>query len=279
MGRKKKEIASIALTDAERDELKKITRTMYDYQNMRLRIEGRLEKKADGTDRKSNGTEAKIAVSAYPDLVDMYDSVKEQEKHFKAVLESKVKRTPEWNGFLEGVKGCGPMMAAVLITEVDIAKADTVSSLWQYAGMNPGEVYGRKVKGSGKDKEIILTEDLVPADRPSSGYVIPYNKTLKTKMLGVLADCMIKANSQPYADMYRNYKNRLANSYKEYKPGRMWKDESAAHRDRAAKRYMLKQMLSDFWVAARKMYGLPVREPYAEEYLGKKHHKNEAIDQ
>jgi hypothetical protein len=50
-----------------------------------------------------------------------------------------------------------------------------------------------------------------------------------------------------------------------------WKEAKKAHRHRAAMRYMLKMFLKDLYVAWRKIEGLEVREPYAVEYLGKRH--------
>ena len=50
-----------------------------------------------------------------------------------------------------------------------------------------------------------------------------------------------------------------------------WKDAYVAHRHKAANRKMIKEFLKDVYVAWRTIEGLPVREPYSEEYLGKKH--------
>jgi len=55
------------------------------------------------------------------------------------------------------------------------------------------------------------------------------------------------------------------------KTGKMWKKESEGHRSNAAKRFMIKMFLQDLYAAWRTLEGLPVREPYGEEYLGKKH--------
>ena len=156
-------------------------------------------------------------------------------------------------------------MSAVLISYIDIEKATNASKIVQYAGLNSGMVFGKK---KGADGEIIVTTDLVRGDRPTKGYILPYNKKFKTKLLGVLADCFIKCNSQ-YKVYYDNYKTRLSNS-EAFVNGteRKWKEESKAHIDRASRRYMIKMFLQDLYGVWRSLEGLEVREPYQKEYLG-----------
>ena len=49
--------------------------------------------------------------------------------------------------------------------------------------------------------------------------------------------------------------------------------KSDKHRHNAAIRYMAKQFLSALWLEWRNMENLPIRVPYAEEYLNRKHHE------
>lgn len=48
---------------------------------------------------------------------------------------------------------------------------------------------------------------------------------------------------------------------------------SPAHRHAAAQRYMVKMFLTAFWERWRRLEDLPVRPSYAEEYLGRVHHR------
>jgi len=48
-------------------------------------------------------------------------------------------------------------------------------------------------------------------------------------------------------------------------------EESPGHRDRYARRVMIKAFLRDMYVAWRTLEGLPVRPPYQQEYLGHEH--------
>lgn len=259
-----------------------MVRTMYDFQDMRIRASGRLRIKADETPQdEENMPEMEIMPIAFPSIVDFKDESAEMEKHLTKAIDKFVKREPIWDAFLDGVKGIGTLMAAVLLSEVDIERAHTVSSLWLYAGMAPCMVPG-KVREAGKGKEVVIKESdsLIRADRLARGYVSPYNLFLKKKMLGVLATCFLRSKS-PYSEYYYNYKFRLEHSERITEESRTkqvaWQDATKSHRHAAALRYMMKMFLRDLYVAWRTIEGLPVRAPYQEEYLGHTHHGQESI--
>jgi hypothetical protein len=58
-----------------------------------------------------------------------------EDQHFKR-LGSILREYPIYTGWLESVKGIGPAMAGVIISEIDISKARYPSSLWKYAGLD-----------------------------------------------------------------------------------------------------------------------------------------------
>jgi len=179
-----------------------------------------------------------------------------------------------WKKFFVGVKGCGEVMAAVILTEIDIQIATTVSKIWQFAGCNPGQVLGKKMK---KGKKV-LTADLIPGDRLTKGYLAPFNGFLAAKLKGVLAANFHKSKSD-YLAYYRSYHHRLESMN--------WGNDSknptdknrpkAGHQHAASNRYMVKMFLRDLYEAWRTLEGLPVRGPYQEEYLGHKHVDNGMI--
>ena len=146
------------------------------------------------------------------------------------------------------MKGCGEGMAAVILTQIDIHKAPTVSNLWSFAGLAPGK--DRKVKGQ----------------------KCTYNQFLKAKLLGVLGSGFLKAKS-PYSEFYYNMKNRLESEGwgMDSKNPTNKKRPKAGHQHKAATRYMVKMFLKDLYVAWRTLEGLDVREPYQVEYLRKVH--------
>jgi len=155
--------------------------------------------------------------------------------------------------------------------------------MWQFTGLNSGMVRGTKridevIDGKRRPK-FIKTDELVRGDRRTPGYVSPFNGWLRSKMCGVLAGQFIKAQTSHALDYYYPYKERLANSdqitEERGKNGKIknipWREATLGHRDKAAKRYMIKMFLRDLYVAWRTIEGLSVRKSYGEEYLGHKH--------
>lgn len=169
----------------------------------------------------------------------------EHEKRFKELENEMLKHIKElcenfliFHKLLE-IKGVGVIMAAVLIAEIDIYKADTASKLWRYVGL--GVVNGK-------------------AERPVKGEKLHYNNFLKTKLLGVLAKSFL-INNEYYRKFYDDYKHRLES--------KGW-GCNKLHRHRAAIRYMMKMFLYDLYKMWREIEELPVRISYCEEYI-KKH--------
>jgi hypothetical protein len=196
-------------------------------------------------------------------------------------------------------RGIGPTLWGVILSEFDVER-DTVSKWWSFAGLvpvparrcgtchrivessDPGGFVHKvaqrrfaKPDPSGatpKPVEIkcphkLLSEHQTYASghsaRPVRGEKNKYNAWLRTKLCGVLAPCLIKLGS-PWRKFYDDYKHRLQSKHGGW-------GTSDAHRHAAAMRYMVKMLLVDIHSSWRHHEGLPVRPPYSEEYLGKKH--------
>lgn len=98
---------------------------------------------------------------------------------------------------------------------------------------------------------------------------ITYNPFVKTKLMGVLTGCLIKAKDPVYSKVYYDYKARLDNSPR-------YEGYTSAHKNMMAQRYMIKQFLRNLHTEWRHLEGLPIYEPYEVEKLGNKpHHLNE----
>lgn len=270
-----------------------LVRAREDFQAQRKRMDNRIGRKADGEDQ--NVPERMIRQSDLGDFIAIADTAKEQEVLIEKRLKHVLKRFPIYNEWLADVKGVGTIAAATIIAEFDIAIATTVSKMWQYAGLNPSTVMGKKrvktdspktyepkrgeVIKRGEDFVLVQTDEPIRGDKLTEGFVSPFNTRLRTALCGVLADGFIKCQA-PYAlEHYYPYKERLAHSDKMttevQKGGKAiqvaWKDAKPAHRDRAAKRFMIKRFLADLYVAWRTIEGLEVRPPYQEQYLGHVH--------
>lgn len=230
-----------------RENLKCLVGLKYDYQKMRIQTSQRLLSKNNPL------------LSEMPEMAETKEMTKELEAKIDKLILKELEKFPIYTKFLKDIKGIGPAMAGVIISEINIHKATTVSKIWQYAGLNPGMIFGKKKIGG----EIVLTETLIRGDKLTSGYLAPYNPFLKAKLMGVLADCLIKAKS-PYTRFYYNMKTRLEQENE-------WGTRTKKHRDMAAKRYMIKMFICDLYAEWRSLEGLSVRVPYQEEYLGHKH--------
>jgi hypothetical protein len=164
--------------------------------------------------------------------------------------------------------GIGPVLASGLSAHIDVAKANSVSSIWKFAGLAPG--FDRKVKGT----------------------KLPYNARLKT-LCWKLGESFVKVSGKEgatYGHLYSEFKaeeirRNEAGAYKQAAAreltAKKFKVEdsvtkkrllagmlSDAHLHARAKRRAVKIFLSHYYVQGRQGRGLPVRDPYPIGILG-----------
>lgn len=279
--------------------LQKLVRIRVKFQDMRKGVDNQAGVKATGKSQNLPKSRVHMA-DEFEMLKKISDAARKQEKEIEKMLAQTLKKFVfyEW---LKEQKGVGPIASAWIISEFDIYKADTVSKMWSFAGLNPSMVRGKKavLKKSykpemgevigdlsptikGEKRVCVLTDTMIKGDRKTPGFISPFNGRLRTALVGVLADGFIKAKSPWALEYYYPYKARLEQSqvqtHEVKKGGKTvdleWSETTKAHRDRAAKRKMIKEFLKAVYAEWRRMEGLPVRVPYAEEYLGKKHAAN-----
>jgi hypothetical protein len=194
--------------------------------------------------------------------------MQEEEMQFDDLGES-LALFPIWTEFLSKIRGIGPAMGGVIVSEIDIHEAKYPSSLWKYAGLDvvavekDGQtVYeGRSRRKDHLVKRTYINREGVEAERDS----ITFTPFLKTKLVGVLATSFLRSKNPEYTKIYLDYKNRLDNH-----PAH--KDKMKAHKHRMALRYMMKRFLVDLYNAWRPLEGLPVAPEYSEAKLGMIHH-------
>jgi hypothetical protein len=197
-------------------------------------------------------------------FVELYEQQLAHEEKMAKVIAKIVQQHPLWDAFLDGVKGCGPLMSAVILSEFDIRKAERISQFWSFAGLDVAP------DGRGRGRYVDHLVDQKYKDRDGNEQTkkgITFNPFLKTKLVGVLATCFLKqkADECKYRKVYDDYKHRLESHEKH-------KDKSKGHRHAMAMRYAIKMFLQDLWIAWRTLEGLPVTLPYHEAVLGHKHH-------
>lgn len=303
--------------------LRKEVKLFYDFQRLRMQANGRTHHKPrEDEDLIENGPvpEAKPGQSTdiilHPDdQANLEARGAELESVEKAALrdiDNLLDRVPFWTAILGNrdahpeFRGIGPTLGGVILSQIDIRRAGSISALWQYCGM--GTVHGYRCKacheyvGDAAHGDLVVEKEgqaphaqILPppsdivhpkrkfppcelggkelhfnqmyisgrAQRPTKGEKLSYNAFLRTKLLGVMGDVMIKNGSDKYRKVYYDYKARLQN-----KP---W-GKSDAHRHMASKRYMVKIMMSDIWTLWRTFEKLPVKPSYNEAVLGHKHH-------
>lgn len=202
-------------------------------------------------------------ISTYTELclVAQYLELERDESaHFRR-LGNVLREVPIYTAFLESVRGIGPAMAGVIVSEIDITKARHVSSLWKYAGLDVAQ----DGKGRSRKGEHLVDVEYTSKDGEiKQKKSITFNPFLKTKLVGVMGGSFIKAGNERYRKVYDDYKHRLENHA-------VYKDHSKGHRHNMAVRYMVKVFLADLWVTWRTLENLPVTAPYHEAKLGLKH--------
>lgn len=255
-------------------------------------------------------------ISTYTELclVSQFIQIEEAEKdHFKR-MEVVLDRFPVYTEFLKGVRGIGPAIAGILISEIDITKATYATNLFAYAGLDV-VLQWEKVKGEGP--KFIMD---LPEDGKAETSISPDGDTLTvfwenategeyamigrgrskraehlvdreyTKKDGT-TDVRKSITYNPFlktklmgvlgASFIKQpatspYR-RMYNDYKlrlENAPEHQSKTKM--HRHMMATRYMVKRFLADLYVEWRTLEGLPVEVPYEEARLGIKHHQSKA---
>jgi len=256
--------------------IKQSVRFFYDMQKLRIQSSNRTTTNTVILDTKHGGH-----------LDDQGDRLSEMERKEMTNIRRLLKTHPLYTQWLKEQKGCGPTLSGVIISEIDITKAPTVSALWSYCGLAVDSKTGKAV-------------------RMKRGEKAGYNPWLKAKLVKVLGDCLIRANS-PWRKFYDDYKLRKQNtlvdqcmlckgkgvfkSKKETSEEEKTKTEpkekkctnckgtggpapwgqSDAHRHQAAIRYMVKMFLQEMWTVWRTIEELPVTDPYAVAVLGRTH--------
>ena len=193
-------------------------------------------------------------------LAQYVDLESEEARHFSR-LGQILKDYPIFTEFLTKVKGIGPAMAGVIVSEIDIHKAKYPSSLWAYAGLDVAQ----DGQGRSRKKEHLVERDYINKDGEAAKRVsITFNPFLKAKLIGVLASSFLRSGNEQYAKLYNDYKHRLENHERH-------KDKTKGHRHNMAMRYMVKQFLVDLYREWRALEGLEVAPDYNEAKLGHIH--------
>jgi hypothetical protein len=218
-------------------------------------------------------------------FVELYEEQLAHEEKMLKVIAKIIQQHPLWTAFLEGVRGVGPLMSAVILAEFDIRKAERISQFWKYAGLDVAE----DGRGRSKRTEHLVEQEYIDKEgKPKTKMGVTFNPFLKTKLVGVLGTSFLRqpAEECKYRKLYDDYKHRLENHAKYgVENDEQRKADAKAdgkkyapvlHRHRMALRYAVKIFVQDLWLAWREVEGLPVTAPYSEAVLGHTHHDEAA---
>lgn len=229
--------------------------------------DGFIDKRKKGWVLKRDAADNTYLTETELSLVGSYEEQIEREKQEERRITSFVKEERIYAEFLEDIPGCGPVMAGVMIAFLDPHKARHISSFWRYCGLDVVDVDGQP-EGRRMKKSHMHETEYVDADGElKTKMTLGYNPWLKSKVLFVLGDCLMRANDD-YKVIYNKYKHRLQN-----RPDLA--DASKGRIHMMAKRYMVKQLLADLWLTWREMEDLPITRPYHEAKLGMAPHGGE----
>jgi hypothetical protein len=189
-------------------------------------------------------------------LCAMHDGLEEQEAFAFKDIGIALAGIPVWEHYLKSVTGCGPAMAGVLISKLDVIRAERPSQFWAFAGL---DVAADGRARSRRKEHLVKRAYTSHEGKAEERLSITYDPFLRTKLF-VLARQFMMNNNVYYKGIYENYKHRL-----EHRPD--WAERTKGHRHNAARRYMVKMFLADLWRAWREIEGLPVVETYAIDKL------------
>ena len=205
-----------------------------------------------------------------PLLGRLYANAWEQEREMGAQMQALIARHPAWT-WLRSVRGVGSVLAARLLSRLDITRAPSPASFWAYCGLGtvaaeeqaceecgarvfvapgtrvqaPHAVPGRRVTCTGSLRPRGLTGSVrVAQARPRRGERAAYD--LEAKTICYLIGVSFVRCGGPYRDVYDERKLHLATQHPEWPAKRV---------HLAAVRATVKRFLADLWVAWREADG------------------------
>lgn len=207
------------------------------------------------------------------------DILKQEEGAFQRLAKA-LKTFPFYTEYLSDVRGIGPAMAGVIISELDPYKAKYPSSFWKYAGLDVVQVKDKEsgdIRYEGRSRREAHLVEVPYIDKhgdPAVRRGISYNPWLKSKLLAVLGPSFLRAGNERYVRIYQDYKHRQMN-----RPELQDNVAIKAISHKRALRYMVKHFLIDLHMAWRAHEGLQVSVPYHEAKLGLTHGRDPSVEE
>ncbi len=278
-------LVSVDERESQYRSLRLMVNSYYDFDRHRLALEQRHKPK--------KGIPIQLTPMDIASLKAQSDAVAMFMEGIAKDIRAHLRQMPFYQGWLKDFDGVGPVGAAIILSQFDIHKADTVSKMWAFAGLAPlparrcnschnivasksnDALYQHVAYSSFRNTKQDVKEKAKPCpaqlpiaecdtyesgmtQKPVKGEKLPYNAWLRSKMIGAIGSAQI-TNETRWRKIYDDYKHRKLTAG--------W-GVSDGHRHAAAMRYMIKMMLLEIWRAWRAFEGLVVRPTYHEEKQG-----------
>lgn len=290
------EMASFVRPDlaSKYDELRIVRQMFSQFQEGELRINAMI-----GAKERDNVVPTRKMVELYNSMVDL------EIKSEKVILEV-LEELPIWNKYLVNVRGIAARIASSILVEMkDVARFPTITALWSYCAdietyvvahceghttatgkhvchkliMSSEQRHttcpvmqkhdddteeGEEITYTSEEKKVcgkpltVVERVTGKAPKRRKGHHFLFNTKLKTAAWK-LANQFVKQGSDFYKEIYRNRKLLDAAKHPDYSKG---------HINNMALRKLSKLFLANLWLNWRVLDGLPIRAPYAIEYLG-----------
>lgn len=279
-----RKLVSASIDKMDRESVKGLVNTYYDIQGYRIKIENRI-RSAEQAKEEDEETEIDPNASLFDEdgkfiftgndtLTTISDRIlseglRELEGFIKKALTAYVDAEPigQW---LLSITGIGPVIAAGLISYIDISRCKAAGSIWSYAGITGTEVKkkGEKINYSPAFKTLCwkIGESFVKVSNNSKDI---YGHLYKEKK-----DWYKQKNNT--GGFYDKAKEELENKkidkdsqlYKTLSSGKL----SDAHINAMAERFAVKIFLSHLFEVWYELYnGEKCPKPFVEEHLGHVH--------
>lgn len=270
-------------------EVRYLVDTYYQRQNDRIRSAGQMRALEQGADHGP----AKSGVLAW-----LHGHEEALEGQLKLALGHYAKNDPVGKWLLD-IKGIGPVIAAGLLSHLDIEKAPTAGHFWNFAGMNPGTTWdkGQKrpwnaklkvlcfkigesfVKCQGRDgafyADQFTARKAFEIERNDNGYFAEHAKAKEyaksTEAWPWVNGCYPAGTCGQMAGLDLKGRAQLLKDLR-VEPGLGQRMIPPAHVHSIARRWVVKLFLSHlhaFWFENH--FGVKAPEPYAISILGHAH--------
>ena len=207
-------------------------------------------------------------------FLEIYSQLDKVENDVQTFIKNEVHKERIWSEYLEGVPGCGELSAAYLIATLNPYKARHASSYVRYCGLDVRPDPKNEGKYAGTNKTFTRPSVYInSAGEADVCETLGYNPLIKSRIIGILVPCFLKARNSAYAAIYYNTKYYYANRPDLKELFESGKTGRSAHK--MAMRKVASMFIEDYWIADRRLHGLPLNNGrYAEAKLGIIHNYN-----